>query len=341
VAAIDGIAVHGVGNGIQENFHQKIWGIIVMRLMWTTIVMLKLKRRIVIASNEVAKQSRLYFAGLLSSTTLTNHRKLAMTSKYALLNTIIKKVLILAILWMLAIPDALSVRPFITDNAAITGFRRSELASWIFAGKTGTEFWHSANLGLTNWAELTIAGVWGRSKYDIQGETIRENSYTVPLVQAKFIIHAYKPNGLPGIGIAVGSDMPWGKGAFVPDGYGAFGCVLLTQCFGMDDNVLIHAQAGGTYLKNKASKEKLSGLVFGLGTQVKVYRGFHLIGEIVNGDPYEHGAGSMYQLGIRQFASDRLQFDLAFGDGISGDKKANSWVTCGVRYVLSYKKRGS
>ena len=248
-----------------------------------------------------------------------------------------KTSLILLILTVLAVQDMSAVRPFITDDAAISGYRRSELASWVFTSKSGLEIWHSANFGLTNWAELTVAGVWGRSKYEFNGETFKEPSYTLPLIQGKFILHEYEPNGLPGIGIAIGSDMPWGKGAFVPNGYGAFGCMLLTQCFGTDDNLLIHAQAGGTYLKDKESKEKLSGFVFGLGAQAKVYNGFHLIGEVVNGDPYEHGAGSMYQLGIRQFVNDQLQFDIAFGGGISSETKASSWVTCGVRYVLSYK----
>ena len=249
-----------------------------------------------------------------------------------------KTSLSLAALTMLAMSHVSAERPFITDDAALSGFRRSELASWIFASKTGTEFWHSANLGLTNWAELTIAGTWGRSKYEFNGETFREFSYTLPLLQAKFLIRGYEPNGLPGVGVAVGADMPWGKGAFVSNGYGAFGTVLLTQCFGMNENLLIHAQAGGTYLKEKESKEQRLGLVFGIGAQVKVYRGFHLIGEIVNGDPYEHGAGSMYQLGIRQFVSDHLQLDLAFGSGISNDTRASSWVTGGIRYVLSFDK---
>ena len=246
--------------------------------------------------------------------------------------------LTLAIVTALTAPKALAVRPFITDDAAITGFMRSELASWIFAAKTGTEFWHSANFGLAPWAEITVAGFWGRSKHESHGKTVREPSYTLPLIQGKFLFRSYEPNGLPGIGIAVGADMPWGKGAFVPEGYGAFGCLLLTQCFGADENVLIHAQAGGTYLKLKERKEQLSGLVLGVGAQVKVYKGFHLIGEVVNGDPYEHGAGSMYQLGIRQFISERLQFDVAFGNGMSSNTRASSWVTGGIRYVLTFDK---
>jgi len=250
-----------------------------------------------------------------------------------------KKVsLVLIAFIMLSVNPARAVRPFITDDAAITGYKRSELASWIFAGKAGTEFWHSANYGLTNWAELTIAGFWGKSKYEFEGETFREFSYTLPLIQAKFLFREFEPNGLPGLGVAIGSDMPWGKGAFVSDGYGAFGCALLTQCFGEDENVLIHAQIGGTYLRDKESRKNLTGFVFGFGTQVKVYKGFHLIGEIVNGDPYEHDAGSMYQLGIRQFVKDDFQFDCAFGGGISGETGASTWVTAGIRYVLSFNK---
>ena len=243
--------------------------------------------------------------------------------------------LILTALTVLAAPRVLAVRPFITDDAVITGFRRSELASWIFTGKTGMEIWHSANIGLAEWAEITVAGAWGRSKYEINGKKNSEPSYTLPLIQGKFLFRSYDPNGLPGVGMAVGSALPWGKGSFVSDGYGAFGCVLLTQCFGRDDNVLMHAQAGATYLKSKTSKENLSGLVFGFGTQVKVYKGFHLIGEIVNGDPYEHGVGSMYQLGIRQFFSEQLQLDCAFGNRLGGGTKGSSWFTCGIRYVVS------
>jgi hypothetical protein len=47
----------------------------------------------------------------------------------------------------------------------------------------------------------------------------------------------------------------------------------------------------------------------------------------------------MYQLGIRQFVSDKMQVDFAFGGGISGDTGTSSWVTCGIRYVLSFDKK--
>ena len=247
----------------------------------------------------------------------------------------------MTVLTMLSTQPVFAVRPFITDDAALTGFKRSELASWIFTGQSGTEIWHSANFGLTDWAELTIAGIWGSGKHESNGEKFKKLSYMLPLIQAKFLFRNYEPNGLPGIGMAVGADMPWGKGVFVSDGCTAFGCLLLTQCLGKDENVLIHAQAGGTYLRKKASKENLTGLVFGLGTQVKVYKGFHLIGEVVNGDPYDHGAGSMYQLGIRQFISEKLQIDCAYGNKLKGASGVASWLTAGFRYVVSFDKRNN
>jgi hypothetical protein len=249
---------------------------------------------------------------------------------------ILKKVLILAIATFLAVPHARAVRPFITDDAAVMGFRRSELASWIFASKTGTEFWHSANFGLTNWAELTVAGFWGYSK-PANDELRRKFSYTLPLLQTKILLRDYVPNGLPGVTLAFGSDLPFGKGAFVPGGYGAFGFLSLTQCFGNDENVLVHANIGGTYLREEGINHH--GLTWGLGTQIKAYKGMHGIAEIVSGDPYIHGAGFAYQLGIRQFVSDALQIDVAFGKGLGGENRMPSWITAGMRYVLAFDKK--
>jgi len=33
----------------------------------------------------------------------------------------------------------------------------------------------------------------------------------LPLVQAKFLFREYEPNGLPGVGVAIGADMPWAR----------------------------------------------------------------------------------------------------------------------------------
>ena len=136
--------------------------------------------------------------------------------------------------------------------------------------------------------------------------------------------------------------MPWGKGPYVANGYGAFAFASVTQCIGKDENLLIHGQVGGTwetYMENNKRKHS-GGVVFGLGTQVKIYKGFHGIAEIVNGDPYIQNAGAMFQVGVRQFINDDLQVDCAFGSGI-GKNSANYWITAGIRWVIPFKNSGT
>jgi hypothetical protein len=245
-----------------------------------------------------------------------------------------KTVLILATATLFAMPHTWAVRPFITDDAALIGFRRVELASWTFMNKTGTEFWHSANMGLSNRFELTVAGFWGYSRPEVKNR--REFSFTAPLFQGKFLFRDYEPNGLPGLTLAAGSDLPFGKGAFVPNGHNAFGFISLTQCFGNDEEFLIHTNIGGTYLREDRINH--TGLTWGLGTQIKVYKGLHGVAEIVSGDPYIHDAGFVCQFGARHFINDNLQFDVAFGKGWGSENSMPYWISGGLRYVLSFNK---
>ena len=249
----------------------------------------------------------------------------------------IKKYLMMAAASMLFVPQLWAVRPFITDDGAIIGFRRMEIANWLLIDKGSGQLWHSANIGIHKRVEITCALFWG---YDKSGDDNRATmSFTAPLLQTKILFCDYVPNGLPGITVALGSDLPFGRGAFVPGGYGAFAFTSITQCIGRDENVLIHVNLGGTYLREGG--KNYAGFTWGIGTQVKVYKGFHCVGELVSGDPYVHGAGIGYQVGIRQFISDKLQVDCAFGDGIGGGvNRMPMWVSCGLRYVLALKGSG-
>ena len=249
-----------------------------------------------------------------------------------------KTVLILAILTLFAMPRAWAVRPFITDDATLIGRKRMEFSNWLLIDKKSGQLWHSLNIGLNDWSELTVAGFWGYDKS--KDDNFTEMSFTAPLLQAKFLVRDYEPNKFPGITIAVGSDLPFGTGAFVPNGYGAFAFLSATQCIGEDENVLIHAQFGGTYLRE--NKIDYANYNWGIGTQVKIYKGFHGIGEFISGDPYVHDAGIGYQLGIRQFISDNLQVDFAVGNGIGGgENRMSLWFSSGIRWVLPTKNSGT
>ena len=244
--------------------------------------------------------------------------------------------IILVALTMFSAPRVWAVRPFITDDAALIGRKRMEIANWLLFDKYSGQFWHSANIGLHDRVELTFAMFWGYNKSENDNHI--KTSFTAPLLQSKILIRDYEPNGFPGITVAVGSDLPFGTGAFVPSGYGAFAFGSVTQCIGKDENVLIHANIGETYLRE--NKENFFGLTWGVGTQVRIYKGFHGVGEFISGDPYVHNAGIGYQLGIRQFINDNLQIDFAIGHGIGGeDKKMPLWISSGIRWVLSFDKK--
>lgn len=248
----------------------------------------------------------------------------------------------LAALAAFAATPAHAVRPFITDDAAIIGHQRMEVANWLYADKESLQIWHSLNYGLTPWVELTVAGFHGALQ-SADGEHWKY-AFTAPLLQAKFLLHDYEPNGLPGVTFAVGSDLPWGNEpfdgeSFKAPGYGAFSFVSVTQCIGADEEVLLHGQIGGTYVRDDG--ENRTGLVWGLGTQYRIYKGLHGVAELINGDPYAEGSsGFMYQIGFRQFITNDFQIDLAYGSGVGGnpESRANSWISSGIRWVVDFNK---
>jgi hypothetical protein len=117
----------------------------------------------------------------------------------------------------------------------------------------------------------------------------------------------------------------------VPEGYGAFSFATISQCFGEGEKVLIHANGGVNYLYTQKKNQWLG--TWGIGTQVKTYKGFHLVGELFSGDPYVPGTGLSYQVGFRHFFSDLVQIDATIGQGLAGENKFPLWCSAGVRLV--------
>ena len=108
-----------------------------------------------------------------------------------------KNVFILAILTLIATSNTWAVRPFVTDDATLIGRKRIEFANWTLFDKYSGQLWHSLNIGLNDWAELTVAGILGYAKSG--DDNLARISFTAPLLQAKFLIRDYEPNGFPGI----------------------------------------------------------------------------------------------------------------------------------------------
>lgn len=176
--------------------------------------------------------------------------------------------------------------------------------------------------------ELSAGLVFG---YDKPNDASAHFSYAMPLLQGKYLFKEYAPGKGPGFGLVAGTYLPNGKGEFVPQGYGAFSFLTISQCFGEGEKVLIHANLGGNYLFVNNNNTFVN--TRGFGTQIKAYKGMHYVGEIFSGDPYIPGAGLSWQTGFRHFFSDLVKIDGTIGKGIGKTNHLPFWVSFGLRYV--------
>lgn len=190
------------------------------------------------------------------------------------------------------------------------------------------EHWLLGAYGPNKKLEITVGGVYG---YQNEHNSKKTFAYALPLLQAKFLFKEYKPNKGPGLGMAVGTFLPVGQGSFKPDGYGTFGYFIVSQCFGKGEQFLFHGNLGGNYLHVDGSNNLIA--TWGIGTQIKAYKGLHFVGEIFSGDPYIPGTGTSWQAGYRYIVSDFLQIDMTIGNGIAGTTKMPFWFSAGVRIV--------
>lgn len=221
-----------------------------------------------------------------------------------------------------------TVRPFITDDSRVVGHRLAQLETWFRGDHEGGQQWLMFAYGPAKWAEISLGGVVG---YENIGNNKIRLSYALPLIQGKFLFREYQPNKAPGVGLVLGTFFPLGQGAFRPPGYGTFSFATVSQCFGKGEKLLLHLNLGANYLHIDGHNKFLG--TWGFGSQVKIYKGFHLVGEIFSGDPYVPGTGLAYQLGFRHFFSDLIQIDMTAGDGVSGVKQLPFWFSAGVRLV--------
>ncbi|MCS6933971.1 MAG: transporter [Chitinophagales bacterium] len=224
-----------------------------------------------------------------------------------------------------------AVRPFITDDARVVGWRLFQWESWLRMDVAGMQSWHMFAYGPHKNVELSLGMVGGG---DFTERPSLHATFAAPLLQIKFLLREYKPNKAPGVAFSMGSFLPYGRGATRPPGYGAYSILMLTQSFFKNDGVLIHGNIGGNYLR--IDKQNDLKLIWGLGTQIRMHGGFHFVGEVFSGDPYVAGAGTAVQAGMRYFVSDLLQLDMTIGNGLGGTEPMPVWISGGVRWVTEY-----
>ena len=228
-----------------------------------------------------------------------------------------------------------AVRPFITDDAAVVEHKSMQLETWFLFDKFSGQHWIMLSYGACKHLECAIGSVFGYNKSQTNS---KDFSFATPLLEVKYLFCDYESNRPPGVALVLGTFLPSGKGEFVAPGYGAYSFLAATQCFGDDENVLIHGNIGGNYLY--ANNENQFIPILGLGTQIKAYKGLHIVGEIVAGDPYVPKSGIAYQAGFRYFINDNIQVDAEVGQGITGKHTMPLWIGFGIRFAsLKFEKK--
>ncbi|MCL2417440.1 MAG: hypothetical protein FWD02_05850 [Bacteroidales bacterium] len=238
-----------------------------------------------------------------------------------------RKIILTGFILAVITTKTFAVRPFITDDAAVIGHRQFQLETWTLFDRDASEHWIMWAYGPIENLEVAIGALWGRDRVN------RELSFAVPLLEAKYLFRPYQSGRGPGIAASAGTFLPWGRGDFREDYFGAYGIFMLTQAFGRDESILIHGNLGVNFLDTERRRDRFIPF-WGLGTQIRTFGGLHLVGEVISGDPYVPGTGLAYHVGLRHFVSDYFQLDLTFGDGIRGREQMPFWFGFGVRLVL-------
>ena len=218
-----------------------------------------------------------------------------------------------------------AVRPFITDDARVVGRRQAQLESWIRGDRAALQHWSLISYGPIEPLELTIGTVHGVT-YD-HG---RNYSIAGPLMQVKYLLRKPSAGSWPGVAVSAGAFAPAGNGAFKPHGWDSFAYAAVTESLTEGDGVLIHGNAG--FVNSSIGGRKAT---WGIGSQVRVRGGLHVVSEVFSGDPYAASSGLAFQAGFRHFVSDYIQIDATIGSGMTGQPRLPVWGTVGIRLVTA------
>lgn len=219
--------------------------------------------------------------------------------------------------------SALAVRPFITDDARVVGERAAQVETWVRVDKNGTQHWLAPAFGPVAPLEVSMIGVHGRDE--------GKYSASFPILQLKALALETKEGAkIPGLALVGGTVGTGGFGSLRSRKWDTFTYAALSESVLPEDKLLFH-QNLGVFVATVDQRRKAQ-VTWGVGTQVHVLRGFHAVGELFSGDPYESHASGAFQLGGRQFLSRIVQVDATVGRGVfGGGAKLPVWASLGLR----------
>ncbi|WP_394829171.1 hypothetical protein [Pendulispora albinea] len=218
--------------------------------------------------------------------------------------------------------EAVAVRPFITDDARVVGDRAAQLETWLRVDEAGPQHWTVVAAGPWAPLEVSAGGFYGRTR--------GEGTMAAPLLQLKALALETRPGAIiPGLAVVAGAFGPFGAGPLKVAGWDTFGYIALTESLEAHDRVLLH-QNVGFFTTTQAEGRHVSG-TWGIGTQIRMVGGLHVVGEVFSGDPYADAPGGAFQTGVRHFVSSSVQVDATVGAGIFGESLLPAWGSIGFR----------
>jgi hypothetical protein len=217
-------------------------------------------------------------------------------------------VLVTVVIAGLCAGPALAVRPFVTDDARIADRGQIEAETWLTVTPTSgsAEVIYNVLLNVVpnDWIEIAASGGIG---YDPEESTSVAN----PALQGKVLF--WQPPGAfhPGLALAAGVVLPYGRGGAYRDAIGSYVVAPATLSFFRDD-LFIHGNLGVT-MASDVNHPLFARVFWGIGTDAALWRSdWRVIAEAFAGDPFD-ALGPSYagQAGFRWLINDHVNVDLS------------------------------
>lgn len=211
--------------------------------------------------------------------------------------------------------EAMSARPFVTDDARLTNAESCQLETWVRSYKDSHEVWALPACNPTGNLEFTVGG--GRARN-------HGNHGTSDFVfQLKTLFRPLSTNG-----------WGWGLGAGTvrhpeinpgPNLLGnTYAYVPMSFSF-QDDRVVVHANVG--WLKERATDRHNA--TWGVGAEFQTAQRVMLIAEAFG----DHRHNPYWQMGGRlAIVPNRVQVDLTVGQQMAGPSNSR-WISMGLRFT--------
>ncbi|MDD5168159.1 MAG: hypothetical protein PHN75_05035 [Syntrophales bacterium] len=238
---------------------------------------------------------------------------------------------ILLLIIFIAPDTAMAVRPFITDDARIT-----DKGSFLIETSLRLDSDRAQNLNVLSYgfSDRLEMGFNFMDGVMLKDETNYRPSISGPGFQMKYLFGDGVGIDFPSIAIAAGFTTPNGAGSvnFRSSEWSEYAYLCISKALvDHPENLNMHINLG---LNHAEGPGHPTSAAWGIGFQIHMVDKTFLCTEVFAGDPYAITPGAIYQIGIRYFISDKMQFDASTGHGLWGEPALGGFLGFGFRKMF-------